>query len=152
MQLTNLEEQLTKEPGNYILILEAKANKEVSVGSAGKLIVELGYYFYVGSARGPGGVLARVRRHYQQTKKFHWHIDYLRAETELVEVWYTYSTNCYEHMWANYFLDRGGEMPLSGFGASDCDCPSHLFFFSTLPSLTEFKKWFAESEDRIYSL
>ncbi len=31
-----------------------------------------------------------------------------------------------------------GSTPIAGFGSSDCDCESHLFFFEALPSLHMF--------------
>ena len=151
MNLKQLEENLNKEAGSYILVLKAEARSEVEVGSAGLLTIEPGYYLYLGSARGPGGVVARVGHHYRQTANPHWHIDYLRAETELVDVWYIYSQQSYEHSWADYFLaQEETKIPLGGFGASDCDCQSHLFFFVNCQSLAEFKQQFEETE--IYSI
>jgi Uri superfamily endonuclease len=34
----------------------------------------------------------------------------------------------------------GAEIPLLGFGASDCDCRSHLYFFTRCPSRTGFRR------------
>jgi Uri superfamily endonuclease len=48
---------------------------------------------------------------------------------------------CDECCWAEA-LDkiRGSRVPLAGFGASDCGCPSHLFFFASRPSLAAFDR------------
>jgi len=43
-----------------------------------KLDLLPGYYIYIGSAFGPGGVRARMLRHLRADKPKHWHIDYLR--------------------------------------------------------------------------
>lgn len=62
--------------GTYALILEAKNEKQVQIGHWGILDIKIGYYLYIGSAFGPGGIKSRVSRHFKQ-KKPHWHIDYL---------------------------------------------------------------------------
>ena len=52
---------------------------EILVGRLGALPVEPGFYVYVGSAFGPGGLERRVGRHATTEKKHRWHIDYLTA-------------------------------------------------------------------------
>ncbi|MFO8145391.1 MAG: DUF123 domain-containing protein, partial [Candidatus Syntrophosphaera sp.] len=54
----------------------------------------------VGSARGPGGLAARIARHQREPKPRHWHIDYLRAHAELIAVWYTVGSLGRECSWA----------------------------------------------------
>jgi len=41
--------------------------------------VRLGWYVYVGSALGPGGLAAKVGRHLGGRKMCRWHTAYLRA-------------------------------------------------------------------------
>ena len=95
-----------------------------------------GFYAYVGSALGPGGLKARVSHHLRPVKRPHWHIDYLRRETECVAVWYVYDTVRQECAWVAAFSTLvGSKIPLSGFGSSDCTCSAHLFFFDYPPSL-----------------
>ena|ERR1017187_5348707 len=61
----------------------------------------------------------------------HWHIDYLRPHTTLDEVWFCHDRKSREHEWASCFAGMmGASVPLAGFGSSDCDCESHLFFFN----------------------
>lgn len=63
-----------------------------------------------------------------------WHIDYLRKHTVLEEVWYCHGRVRWEHQWArNVGTARGASVPLAGFGASDCGCESHLYFFASRP-------------------
>ena len=92
-----------------------------------------GIYVYVGSALGPGGLAARVERHALREKTLHWHIDYVRAETRLVAVWFARGTKQRECHWAK-MLERviGAKIPLEGFGSSDCRCRSHLQYFADL--------------------
>lgn len=128
-------------PGTYALILLAGADTTVQVGRLGPLHVQPGFYIYVGSAFGPGGVRARVAHHRQIAPRPHWHIDYLRAVTSLEEVWYTHDPRRWEHQWAAVFqaLPRVA-VPRQGFGTSDCACLAHLFFFRRRPALSTFRQ------------
>jgi Uri superfamily endonuclease len=64
----------------------------------------------------------------------HWHIDYLRKKTTLEAVWFRYDLKSREHDWAIRFAAMpGASVPMIGFGASDCGCESHLFFFAKCP-------------------
>ncbi|MBM3226020.1 MAG: GIY-YIG nuclease family protein [Candidatus Tectomicrobia bacterium] len=120
---------LQAQPGTYILVLAARTHTVVRIGRFGVLDVQPGWYFYVGSARGPGGVRARVAHHQVPTLRPHWHMDYLRTVTRLEAVWYIYDSVHWEHVWAEVLGQWPGvSVPLPGFGASDCACPSHLYF------------------------
>lgn len=125
-------------PGTYVLVLRCDAERSVSVGRWGTLDVRSGYYLYVGSAFGPGGVRARVMRHCLLSKRKHWHIDYLRDVATLEEVWYSHSPERVEHDWAGVLNRMDGSEPVRGFGCSDCRCESHLFYFVALPNQKTF--------------
>ena len=71
-------------PGTYALILAADFRQESSVGRVGSLVVQPGFYAYAGSARGAGGLAARIARHLRYEKSLHWHVDYLRAVTRVI--------------------------------------------------------------------
>ena len=121
-------------PGTYALVLRATQQKNVQVGRLGKLAMQQGFYVYIGSALGPGGLKARVGRHLRPAARPHWHIDYLRRETEWVAVWYAYVVSRRECAWADAFSNlRGSKIPLFGFGSSDCRCSAHLYFFARIP-------------------
>lgn len=127
-------------PGTYLLLLECEKNTRLSIGKLGEMSVEPGYYIYVGSAYGPGGIRARVRHHRKIATNPHWHIDYLRATTELVDAWCVYGSRC-EHEWAQSLLQNPAAiLPFTGFGSSDCDCATHLFFFRRKPVKVELEK------------
>ncbi len=67
----------------------------------------------------------------------HWHIDYLRSHTILEQVWSCYGRKRREHLWARRFAALpGATVPMEGFGSSDCNRESHLFFFKERPRLT----------------
>jgi Uri superfamily endonuclease len=124
-----------------VLILEASQAARISVGRLGELHIEPGWYAYVGSAFGPGGVAARCGHHREIARRPHWHIDYLRAVCELREIWFSHDPQRREHAWAELLQgSRGSRQPFAGFGATDCDCGSHLFRFTTPPSFPGFKR------------
>jgi Uri superfamily endonuclease len=128
------------EPGTYALLLRADAEQTIAVGALGELTVRPGGYVYVGSAFGPGGVRARVRRHARADGARHWHVDYLRSGTTLEAVWYTHDPTRRECAWAAALRSRADvDVPLGGFGASDCDCSSHLVAVPSAPSFAAFR-------------
>ncbi len=132
---------MNSHPGTYALILRAMHQQDVQIGRLDRLSARPGFYVYVGSAFGPGGVRARVRHHAKISECPHWHIDYLRQTAELKQVWYTHDPVHREHSWAAVFGNmRGASIPLPGFGASDCTCVSHLYFFQRQPLLKNFRR------------
>jgi Uri superfamily endonuclease len=114
--------------GTYVLVMRLSAPATIAVGRLGVFDMPGGYYLYVGSAHGAGGLRARVGRHLRAAKRLHWHVDYLAAHAQIVEVWMRASPERLECRWAAALagLD-GGSIPVPRFGASDCTCPAHLF-------------------------
>ena len=126
------------QPGTYALILRSDSVTDVQIGRWGVLTTESGYYIYVGSAFGPGGVKARVLRHCRKVKSKHWHIDYLREHVNPVGAWYSYGSRQLEHLWARTISGMEGVSMVKGFGCSDCKCGSHLFLTALEPDLKQF--------------
>ena len=123
-----------KRPGTYLLIFACQQVTAVQVGRLGKIKLQPGYYCYVGSAFGPGGIGARVAHHEKFSQKPHWHLDYVRPQLQLISAWYQHDVHK-EHHWAN-ILAATMTAPLSGFGASDCTCDTHFFYSITLPDIS----------------
>lgn len=114
-------------PGSYLLLLDLDTTARLTVGRLGTFEFPAGRYAYAGSARGPGGLRARVARHIRAEKRLHWHIDYLAARAPIVAVWYVESGKRLECLWAARLSDLpGASLPVDGFGSSDCRCQSHL--------------------------
>ena len=135
-------------PGSYVLLFEVRRARRVRVGRLGALRLRPGWYAYAGSAFGPGGVRARVRRHLAPSRR-HWHVDYLRPGARLVEVWCSYDTRRREHLWAETLAELSrAPAPLAGFGASDCRCPAHLSFHEKRPTLRAFRARLRSREPR----
>ncbi|MBU7005001.1 MAG: DUF123 domain-containing protein [Theionarchaea archaeon] len=92
-----------------------------------------GIYCYVGSAFGPGGLKARVSRHLRHEKPLRWHIDYLTTSSHFVPRKVFASDKRAECDLAFLLAEifRGH----SGFGSSDCRCPTHLFAIDSVDRL-----------------
>jgi Uri superfamily endonuclease len=127
-------------PGTYALILRSPSSADIQIGRWGRLNIAPGYYIYVGSALGPGGVRARVSRHFRKTKSRHWHIDYLRDQVAPVCAWYSYESINLEHRWAQVFSDMPDTTSVEGFGCSDCRCYAHLFASAVMPDIGAFSR------------
>lgn len=122
-------DDISNRAGTYLLIFYSAKSFSVRVGRLGSLELDTGYYYYVGSALGPGGVRASVRHHYAISTKPHWHLDYIRPSLCLKEVWYSIDARRYEHEWASILRDDLHMLvPFPGLGASDCQCGSHFFY------------------------
>ena len=127
--IISMPAMLSHESGTYILILRSAATRRIRVGRLGNLQLCPGYYVYIGSAFGPGGLRARIDHHQRLAKRPHWHIDYLRRHTRLDSVLYRCGEHA-EHTWAAHIGALPGVVVvLPGFGSSDCGCDTHLYWF-----------------------
>jgi Uri superfamily endonuclease len=126
-----------------VLIAFAAQMKHLEIGSLGRQDILAGFYLYVGSAFGAGGLEARIGHHLESTTDPHWHIDYLLAAAEPVEVWFTTADTKLEHHWAD-LLENAPQfrVPISRFGSSDYhrSRASHLFYSKRRPSF----QWFQQ--------
>lgn len=123
-------------PGTYALLLYLAAPQSTTVGALGQTRFPAGWYLYLGSALGPGGLAARLARHRRRDgKRLHWHIDYLRALGTLAEIWTHTSERRQECRWARAAARLPGARVVGpGFGASDCRCVTHLFHYQDRPA------------------
>lgn len=122
--------------GTYLLILRLDRDIDgLPVGKLGVLDFPAGYYLYVGSAFGPGGLPARLAYHARREKaRPHWHIDYLRKHGRLEEAWCVACAERLERLWVDALSATPAVQPVApGFGASDSPRKSHLFFSPVRP-------------------
>src|SRR5438045_205476 len=132
---------LPPDPGTYALVLSAASEAAVRVGRLGVLLVRPGFYVYVGSALGPGGLRGRVSRHLRGPARRRWHVDFLRAALLLEEVWFTADAERRECAWSRALRSSAGAaVPLRGCGSSDCagGCEANLYHFAGRPSRRAF--------------
>jgi histidyl-tRNA synthetase len=109
-------------PGAYVLLVVLPAPLDLAVPRPATLTP--GRYLYCGSAKGPGGLRARLARHMRPGKSIRWHIDRLTEAGAVPGAWaFPDGDECalaaaLAHLPA----------PVPGFGSSDCPrCRSHLF-------------------------
>ncbi len=117
---------LGAEKGAYILALELSEPTELTSKKLAGLVLEPGWYLYAGSAKGPGGLRARLQRHLQTEKKMHWHIDQLTTTASKLQALAVQGGD--ECDLVAKLLERPEiETAAPGFGSTDCQrCLSHL--------------------------
>jgi Uri superfamily endonuclease len=133
--MKSLRARIPSAPGTYAVLLRLEMFRSIVIGKLGKIDFPAGWYVYVGSAMGPGGLAARVGRHHRLRKKKHWHIDYLRPATRMEGCFVVSDPVRREHEWAKCL--EGALLagrPVGGFGSTDCRCPAHLYYFETHPA------------------
>jgi Uri superfamily endonuclease len=122
--------------GTYALLLALSQSVQLRVGALGECRFDSGWYVYLGSALGPGGLAARVGRHIGAKGRTHWHIDCLTRVGEVVRVGWLVGEQRRECSWAQAVGDwSGARLALARFGASDCRCDTHLWAFYEKPDL-----------------
>lgn len=131
--------------GLYALVCVLPQAVVLNVGRLGEVAFPAEWYVYVGSARGPGGLAARVGRHLRPAKRVHWHVDRLLAWAEVREVWARTGKAPSECAWAAALAQapRARRWP-PGFGASDCRCAGHLVAFPEAPGAEVYRAFGAE--------
>jgi Uri superfamily endonuclease len=145
---SNPIDSFSSHPGTYALLLHLPTPRKIEVGKLGRYYFPAGFYIYVGSALGSGGLAGRLGRHLKPTAfpgwKAKWHIDYLHHYAKIAEVWTIKQTVRREHDWASLVQELpGAAVPMPGFGSSDCSCLTHLFHFSHLPRHDDFRSMLA---------
>ena len=118
--------------GVYCLVLwlPRACSLRFSLKGAGRF--DRGWYVYTGSAK--RNLLPRLLRHLRRRKKLHWHIDHLRAVASLRRIWvwpWTAGAECRMSTMVRHMPDA--TCPVTGFGASDCRCVTHLISFPSQP-------------------
>lgn len=135
-------DRLPKTAGTYALLFHLGRSEVIPVGSLGEHQYLDGYYIYVGSAQGPGGICARVNRHLrpESEKRLHWHIDRLLSKAKVHEIWWQVGSPPSECDWAESLSKLGCRSP-ARFGASDCRCPGHLIYMNGTGVFTLDREW-----------
>ena len=123
--------------GTYTLVAELPETTEIDVGALGACRFPAGAYAYTGSALGSGG-FSRVRRHRRTARGDHdvrhWHVDYLLGHPAVRIDRVIHGPGADVEC---VVADRLPDGPVTGFGASDCHCPSHLSWTAELEDLID---------------
>ncbi len=126
----NFVDNESQDCGAYLLLMRLAENRRICVGRLGELRFESGWYVYVGSAM--RNLTARIARHLRHRKHFHWHVDYLREaamECRALPIRSSLRQECALAEAMGSILTPGP----AGFGSSDCDCLTHLFYSPEFP-------------------
>jgi Uri superfamily endonuclease len=116
-------EKIPKLPGAYVLAIELSQPIVVKLGNGPAISLAAGRYLYCGSAKGPGGLRARIARHMRHAKTRRWHIDRLTEVGRVLGAWTFIGGHECELVAALAHLP----VPIEGFGSTDCHrCRSHL--------------------------
>lgn len=124
--------------GTYVLVMHTPRRCSVRIGALGEGHFPRGYYVYVGSAHGGGGLRARVGRHLAYDKPKRWHMDYLRPDLVACAVWWQACATRLEDDWVEQMSALGFSPSMPGFGASDSRHCSHLFYSPRNP---RYQRW-----------
>ncbi len=145
---------LPDEKGTYVLIAAVPRMKRIGIGQLGEFDIVPGFYAYVGSAFGAGGLYARIGHHLESTAAPHWHIDYLLPVAEPVEVWFTIAGQKLEHQWAELLKQAPQfRIPIPRFGSSDYhrSGSSHLFYSKRRPAFGWFRHQLLERFEDVHA-
>ncbi len=115
-----------RKKGAYLLAIELDIPVQTDLTRLGSPRLASGSYIYAGSAKGPGGLMARVSRHFRRDKTLRWHIDHLTTEADTVAALLIADGD--ECDLVQRLLASGRfETAIPSFGSSDCDtCEGHL--------------------------
>ena len=114
-------------PGAYVIAIELAEPVVVTLCGRAAIDLPAGRYLYCGSANGPGGLKARLSRHFRRGKSVRWHIDQLTERGSVIGSWiFPGGFEC--ELVRRFSLLP---IPIPGFGSSDCaKCRSHLLKWS----------------------
>mgnify|MGYP006286939249 CR=1 FL=1 len=113
--------------GVYVAVFRLDQAKVLRVGALGEMEFAAGCYAYVGSAL--SGLHARLTRHMGASrKKLHWHIDYLARNACPLGAFAWLTREKLECRLSSRVAELA-HSSVAEFGASDCNCRSHLHFF-----------------------
>ena len=112
-------------PGAYALLIAVDRARPFGRGAKTGTVAP-GWHIYAGSAYGPGGVRARLKRHFDPEKRPHWHVDGLTVgAASLAALAFRNGNECALVAKLRAVSCFAVEAP--GFGGSDCRrCPAHL--------------------------
>jgi len=141
--------RIPRSPGVYVLVIRVKSSAEVIVGSLGRINLRRGYYAYVGSAMGPGGLFSRIKRHLSSVKRVKWHIDYVLKKGLVVCVVYAECFIKKECELASLIAEEYSIVARK-LGSTDCRCKSHFFFLGEdFESVKVFLNFLKKTEFRL---
>lgn len=121
----NRIETLSGLRGAYLLVLNLSSPVQFSRKNIAGASLS-GWYIYAGSARGSGGIGARLQRHFRKDKPVHWHVDELTNRADKLDA-LAIPNGSEGEIVESLVGSMLFEPALRGFGSSDCThCEAHL--------------------------
>ena len=118
-------DRITPAAGAYALFVRLERALDIDRGNV-KGTLAPGWYVYAGSARGGGGIRARLTRHFRADKPIRWHVDELTTRADAMAA-LAIPGGCECAVVERLSRSDRFHSPLRGFGSSDCrTCPAHL--------------------------
>ncbi len=116
----------SREAGAYLLLIRLDEPIQADLPRLGSPRFEAGWFVYAGSARGPGGLAARIGRHFRRDKGLRWHVDRLTVGCgTMAALQVAGGTEC--DLVRRLVSSGRLEIAIRGFGSSDCrTCEGHL--------------------------
>jgi len=130
--------------GSYIVVIYLPEEVRIQIGALGEIRFNEGHYLYIGSAMakvGPNTLENRIKRHVSEgkNKKLFWHIDYLLADKiSLVTMIYLVPTILRLECIISKGISEVSDNYIKDFGSSDCQCLSHLYYFTDFKGIKGF--------------
>ncbi len=124
------EAHLPAGPGSYLLLLHLPDGLVLAGGRHAGAQIPAGWTLYAGSAKGPGGLRARVSRHLRRDKPRRWHADWITPEARSsFAMCFTDRDEC--DIVAALSSTGRFDFPVPGLGSSDCRaCISHVLWWN----------------------
>lgn len=124
-------------PCAYAIAIKLTDKAAVTLSGRSPIALPAGRYLYCGSAKGPGGLKARLSRHMRRGKSLRWHVDQLTEPGLVIGSWiFPGGEECELVRMCSHL-----SAPIAEFGSSDCaTCCGHLLQWpndAELPWATE---------------
>ena len=116
-------------PGAYVIAIDLARPLQIKLRNRPSEALPAGRYLYCGSAKGPGGLRARIARHMRRGKPRRWHVDLLTEAGRVLAAWTIVEGDECRLIAALACL----RTPIDGFGSGVCQtCRSHLLRWSEI--------------------
>ncbi|WP_428027850.1 GIY-YIG nuclease family protein [Altererythrobacter sp.] len=121
--------ECTDGKGAYALLIQLARTVRFERAALGVAMLS-GWLVYAGSANGPGGLRARLARHFRKGKAIRWHVDELT--TRAADIMALAIPGGSECAIVDALLASGRfEVAMPGIGSSDCkNCEAHLLRYN----------------------
>ena len=122
-------EAITDAKGAYALLMRLDRPMDIELRKRDPVRLRPGWLVYSGSAKGKGGLRARLRHHFRKEKNMHWHIDRLTVSAvEIASLPVSGGDEC--ELIGRLLNSPAFNIAISNFGNTDCrTCETHLLRF-----------------------